>query len=558
MSGKVKQVCVSMMDSLVCEWKECAKAFDDPVELYDHICLDHVGRRSTRDLCLTCGWKGCSTITVKRDHITSHVRVHVPLKPHECEQCGKSFKRPQDLKKHSKTHERSASSPPTSSSELSSGGSPQPVRVKQQQQQPLAPPRASNYPSLKQEAIQSPEESMGLSASPATSSLAAPPSLSRSVSTSTQSPPDGSSMQTTKPHPYQAREPSVFSHQSTASSISSEFVTSRSSSPYMSHATNLPVRQEQQPASQDDNNTSNKRKYAMTLANEFLGDVKRSKIEPVYNDDVAGRLDYIQAWINDEWLSYASEDSSPPQTTAPQQTFSQTTYPMVPDYTSLESFRLRQDLINANSWLSQLEAEILDPRFAPYVAPSSTARAMSGPDGGASMYPSLPKTTSTRSSPPMADMSTDSLYASQPSMMYYPSLPNANTNNHYDYANGLYGYVGSRYGPAQKVTTAGMLQTAPTSKAFADDQENGRATPSEELGDKFEGMDVRESSDAKVTTAGDGKVDKKKEKRLEHYLVVRRLKVMVDSILRRRQVEEASKDECSAQKEVAQQQQAVC
>jgi len=30
--------------------------------------------------------------------------VHVPLKPHKCDFCGKSFKRPQDLKKHVKTH----------------------------------------------------------------------------------------------------------------------------------------------------------------------------------------------------------------------------------------------------------------------------------------------------------------------------------------------------------------------------------------------------------------------------------------------------------------------
>jgi len=39
---------------------------------------------------------------VKRDHITSHIRVHVPLKPHKCDFCGKAFKRPQDLKKHVK------------------------------------------------------------------------------------------------------------------------------------------------------------------------------------------------------------------------------------------------------------------------------------------------------------------------------------------------------------------------------------------------------------------------------------------------------------------------
>lgn len=41
---------------------------------------------------------------MKRDHITSHIRVHVPLKPHKCDFCQKAFKRPQDLKKHVKTH----------------------------------------------------------------------------------------------------------------------------------------------------------------------------------------------------------------------------------------------------------------------------------------------------------------------------------------------------------------------------------------------------------------------------------------------------------------------
>jgi hypothetical protein len=63
-----------------------------------------VGRKSTNNLNLTCQWNQCRTTTVKRDHITSHIRVHVPLKPHKCDFCGKSFKRPQDLKKHVKTH----------------------------------------------------------------------------------------------------------------------------------------------------------------------------------------------------------------------------------------------------------------------------------------------------------------------------------------------------------------------------------------------------------------------------------------------------------------------
>ncbi|KAF6820428.1 pH-response transcription factor PACC-like protein [Colletotrichum sojae] len=91
-------------DNLICKWNACNLKFVTPEALYEHICERHVGRKSTNNLNLTCQWNSCRTTTVKRDHITSHIRVHVPLKPHKCEFCGKSFKRPQDLKKHVKTH----------------------------------------------------------------------------------------------------------------------------------------------------------------------------------------------------------------------------------------------------------------------------------------------------------------------------------------------------------------------------------------------------------------------------------------------------------------------
>lgn len=87
-----------------CEWIDCSKVFSDPETLYAHLCNDHIGRKSTNNLCLTCNWKDCGTTCAKRDHITSHLRVHTPLKPHVCEICNKTFKRPQDLKKHEKIH----------------------------------------------------------------------------------------------------------------------------------------------------------------------------------------------------------------------------------------------------------------------------------------------------------------------------------------------------------------------------------------------------------------------------------------------------------------------
>ncbi|KAJ1672000.1 hypothetical protein EV182_007334, partial [Spiromyces aspiralis] len=92
-------------ERLSCKWRDCsAEPFSDPDTLYAHLTQVHIGRKATGNLCLDCHWDGCTAKTTKRDHITSHLRVHVPLKPHKCSACGKSFKRPQDLKKHERTH----------------------------------------------------------------------------------------------------------------------------------------------------------------------------------------------------------------------------------------------------------------------------------------------------------------------------------------------------------------------------------------------------------------------------------------------------------------------
>lgn len=90
--------------NLVCKWGNCDKIYHQPELLYHHLCQDHVGRKSQRNLHLNCNWENCQTKTEKRDHITSHIRVHIPFKPFGCSSCRKNFKRPQDLKKHLKIH----------------------------------------------------------------------------------------------------------------------------------------------------------------------------------------------------------------------------------------------------------------------------------------------------------------------------------------------------------------------------------------------------------------------------------------------------------------------
>ncbi|KAL1919471.1 uncharacterized protein VTP21DRAFT_2164 [Calcarisporiella thermophila] len=102
---------VSQTESLICHWSGCGQDFDDAELMYVHLCEDHIGRKILGNLCLECKWKGCNVKTTKRDHITSHVRVHVPLKPFTCEICKKSFKRPQDVRKHRRTHTEQQSHP---------------------------------------------------------------------------------------------------------------------------------------------------------------------------------------------------------------------------------------------------------------------------------------------------------------------------------------------------------------------------------------------------------------------------------------------------------------
>ncbi|KAI8834643.1 hypothetical protein BJ741DRAFT_609602 [Chytriomyces cf. hyalinus JEL632] len=99
------------MDASQCHWENCPQSFGDAQALYDHLTTVHVTKRIGKGNSdgLRCKWihspsNVCSSGFTKRDHLTSHLRIHVPLKPHPCPVCKRAFKRPQDLKKHEKLH----------------------------------------------------------------------------------------------------------------------------------------------------------------------------------------------------------------------------------------------------------------------------------------------------------------------------------------------------------------------------------------------------------------------------------------------------------------------
>ena len=87
-----------------CRWKGCKDIFDSYESLFAHVSESHIGRKRQGNLCLDCKWDGCDFDCSKRDHIISHMKVHVPLKAFKCTKCPKAFKRAQDLSKHQRLH----------------------------------------------------------------------------------------------------------------------------------------------------------------------------------------------------------------------------------------------------------------------------------------------------------------------------------------------------------------------------------------------------------------------------------------------------------------------
>lgn len=81
--------CFQGLDSMprnrqTCHWADCRRVFNDPEALLEHLSDDHVGRRSTNNLCLECKWNDCGATAAKRDHLVSHLKVHLPFKRESC------------------------------------------------------------------------------------------------------------------------------------------------------------------------------------------------------------------------------------------------------------------------------------------------------------------------------------------------------------------------------------------------------------------------------------------------------------------------------------------
>lgn len=257
-------------ENLVCKWLNCSLKFSNAEALYSHLCEQHVGRKSTNNLSLTCRWDKCHVSTVKRDHITSHIRVHVPLKPYKCEVCNKNFKRPQDLKKHVKTHaeEGNVSYPQTTPpNSVAAGG--------------LSNPNAYRNPSAAAFGNSMGYPSMGYYGFPVSSNV--------------------------------------------ESSYQNQSIYGYGQYHDDSHG----------------NNNGLKRSFD-SHASEFLDDIKRSKLGPVYNNDIMSRLDNFISTPYE--LHGNTQNNLATSLTSPS-----------PRYRTNKS---PQDLLEADNFLSQLASNI--------------------------------------------------------------------------------------------------------------------------------------------------------------------------------------------------------
>jgi len=244
-------------------------------------------------------------------------------------------------------------------------------------------------------------------------------------------------------------------------------------------------------------NTSRKRSY--DYANEFFEDVKRHKITPIYNDDMAARLSALQAWVTDDLFkpTYNTYQLHQQQTVPSQQYM-------------LPALRTKQDLLDANQFLTQLQSQAFEPQYATDYLPQYPTYA------NKTLYPTLD-----------LDYTQQSQTDVTPSTNLYPQLfdQTASLSSSYNYMG-----IGSRMAyDGTKVVNTGVLQKAPPA-------EESRRAGSEELVQDMEKMDVdSESKERKPSSTESESVTVKKEDdddiKAKHLELIKKLQKLVQELL---------------------------
>jgi hypothetical protein len=80
-------------DQLVCKWKCCQGAFDDPEQYYNHVAqhADHYPSGNNVDGGCHCAWEGCSVCVKSKHRLKEHLRSHTQERVMACPTCGSLF-----------------------------------------------------------------------------------------------------------------------------------------------------------------------------------------------------------------------------------------------------------------------------------------------------------------------------------------------------------------------------------------------------------------------------------------------------------------------------------
>mgnify|MGYP002717417535 FL=1 len=350
--------------ALTCMWEGCGVSCENAEVLYLHLCDDHVGRISKNNLCLTCYWDGCGASYGKRDHITSHIRIHTPLKPFSCTICGKSFKRSQDLKKHGRTHISSSSSAAEKGAREALSKSPDEFRPSSGYGPSLPPP----LPPFR--AMSSPSELTENMPTPAFSSQSSRDSSSPTSSPNAFRPLEGGPMY-----------PRLSMHSNLPSS--STMYPSLARLAPEDEASHFPSTYEE-PASLDMTHAMRNGSFSggeslkrpRSSIDNFWDDVQRKKLAPTYDTGMMERLDQfwlpdshtigdLDAFLNESMnainygMSTTDQRSAPGPSTMP---------PLNGDH---------QQISDINAWLLQLGDSMSRPPAGTSMMPTNFAQSLS-------------------------------------------------------------------------------------------------------------------------------------------------------------------------------------